>query len=141
MFLWVGAGSQFPMFHQAFPDKFILGETVTIVSTRGFYTFRVTQGCVPAKGPWLQRSRIVLSLSRPPGWIPREEVRRSFPQDPSLQSVNLSHSPVRRADGGSRRSWLCRVDAEGKSSPGKTVVPAPHAAGNGPSNGPEVSGI
>jgi beta-galactosidase len=54
---------QFPLFHEAFPDKFILGsETVATVSTRGFYTFPVTQGWVPA-GPNAGQQEGVLHVS------------------------------------------------------------------------------
>jgi len=54
---------QFPIFHQAFPDKFILGsETVATVSSRGFYTFPVTQSWVPA-GPKAGEQDGVLQVS------------------------------------------------------------------------------
>jgi beta-galactosidase len=42
---------QYPLFHQAHPNKFILGsETAATVSSRGFYTFPVVQTWTPA-GP------------------------------------------------------------------------------------------
>jgi beta-galactosidase len=54
---------QFPFFHQAFPGKFILGsETVATVSTRGFYTFPVTQGWTPA-GPNAGQQAGILQVS------------------------------------------------------------------------------
>jgi beta-galactosidase len=40
-----GRSPQYPLFHQAFPDKFILGtETASTLSSRGIYTFPVASG-------------------------------------------------------------------------------------------------
>ncbi len=47
-----GAPAQYPVFHEAFPDKLVLGtETASTISTRGTYTFPVVSGLgIPATG-------------------------------------------------------------------------------------------